>query len=362
MTSLSIGIDARPLAHPNTGIGRYTDAVLSRLTESGHHFFLYATAPVETKYANCSVRIHPCEERRLQSTLAAQRYFPGWARSDELDLFWSPRHHLPLAMRCPSVVTVHDLVWRKVPQTMARFAPLLERALMSPSVRKASQIIAVSESTRHDLIEWLPVLDEKISVVPEAACVSPEDLSPPTARLPQRYFLFVGTFEPRKNLQRLVRAFASIANEIPQDLVLAGGRGWGPSLETTLHEIGDAAARIHRIHPEHNVAISELYARCESFVCPSLYEGFGLPLTEAMAFGKPILTSRNSSLPEVAGDAAIYVDAESMPDIAGGLKKLALDEPLRKSLSQKATERAGLFSWDAAAADTLSILEAAAQS
>ncbi len=360
---LSIGVDARPLAHPFTGIGRYTHAILSRITASGHRFHLYATQPFDAEYTGASSRVHAVDEQRLRSTLAAQRYFPRWSREDRLDLFWSPRHHLPLRLSCPSVVTVHDLVWRAVPHTMAPFARHVERLLMTPSVRLAHRIIAVSQSTAHDLERWQPALKRKIHVIPEAPCEEPGGDADLPGFLPERYFLFVGTFEPRKNLNRLIEAFGRIAQDVPHHLVLAGGRGWGAGIGAALAELDDeSAGRIHCIHPEQGVSLAALYAGCEAFVYPSLYEGFGLPLAEAMAFGKPLLTANNSSLPEVAGEAAIYVEAESVSSIAEGMRRLALEPALRQRLSDAARRRAADFSWDRAAAATLSVLEDVASS
>lgn len=359
---LSIGVDARPLAHPFTGIGRYTHAILSRITASGHRFHLYATQPFDAEYEGTYRRVHAVEDRRLRSTVAAQRYFPRWGREDQLDLFWSPRHHLPLRLTCPSVVTVHDLVWRAVPHTMAPFARHVERLLMTPSVRQARGIIAVSQSTADDLKHWQPALASKIHVIPEAPCEHPGEAVGLPDWLPERYFLFVGTFEPRKNLNRLIEAFRLILQDVPHHLVLAGGRGWGPGIGDALAALGNESRRVHCIHPDQDIPLAALYEGCEAFIFPSLYEGFGLPLAEAMAFGKPLLTATNSSLPEVAGDAAIYAEAEDVASIAQGMRRLALDADLRSTLSAAARRRSEQFSWDKAANATLRVLEDAASS
>ncbi len=364
MKPLSIGVDARPLAHPNTGIGRYTNEILSRITSSGHRFYLYGTEPLSYRYDGTIERIHDKPVRRLTSTFLAQQLFPRWARQDRLDVFWSPRHHLPLALRCPTVLTIHDLVWRAVPHTMAPFARQSERWLMAPSVRKAKHIIAVSHSTKDDLLAWIPALASKVQVIHEAACVSPADRAPsPSIRLPTTpYFLFVGTFEPRKNLHRLVRAFTSIAAEVPHDLVLVGSQGWGPSLEPAVDAAGAYASRVHRLQPVETADLAELYAHCEVFVYPSLYEGFGLPLVEAMGFGKPIITAANSSLREVAGDAAVYVSEYDEKGIASAMYNVATDQDARRRLSIRATARFMKFSWPRAAEETLAVLQAAGSS
>ncbi len=362
MNPLRIGIDARPLSHPFTGIGRYTEAILSRMCACPHEIYLYTAEPLEADYDVAHVRTHGQTTSKFGSTLTAQMQFPKWQRQDQLDVFWSPRHHLPLRVSCPSVVTVHDLVWRAVPDTMAPFGRFVERLLMAPSLAMATRVIAVSKSTHNDVLAWKPHLRDKLSVVTEAPCVTRNDLRSHKAELPERFLLFVGTFEPRKNLVRLIRAFAEAAPHIPHHLILAGGKGWDKGIDQALEDIGDSAERVHRIHPDQGVDLAELYDRCEAFVYPSLYEGFGLPLTEAMAFGKPIVTGTNSSLPEVAQDAAIYVDVNSTADIADSIKRICSDASLRTTLSAAAQRRAAAFSWDTAAAQTINVLETAASS
>ena len=362
MSPLRVGVDARPLSHPHTGIGRYTQAILERIARTHDvELYLYGTAPIAWTPEGAATRCPAESAGRWQSTVTAQRRFAQWARADRVDVFWSPRHHLPLRLPCPSAVTIHDLVWRAAPETMAPFARFVERALMGPSISQAARVICVSQATHDTLIRWRPTAADKAVVVHEAACVSPADADAPPAHPETPFFLFVGTFEPRKNLMRLVRAFLHVQNRIPHQLVLAGGTGWGGVREAIDGLL--AQHRDHRVHiaqPGSDQELAALYSGCDALALVSLYEGFGLPVVEAMAFGKPSIVARNSSLPEVAGEAALYVDAADEEQISQALLQLALDPELRGKLAAQAAGRAAKFSWDAAAQATLNQIRAAA--
>ena len=362
MSPLRVGVDARPLSHPHTGIGRYTQAILKRVARQNDlELFLYGAAPLSWTPEGAAIRCPAEPAGRWQSTVTAQRRFARWAREDRVDVFWSPRHHLPLRLPCPSAVTIHDLVWRAAPQTMAPFARFVERALMGPSIRRATRVICVSHATRDALIRWRPAAADKTVVIHEAACVSPADVDAPPAQTGTPFFLFVGTFEPRKNLMRLVRAFIEVQNRIPHHLVLAGGAGWGgvtEAIEELLAQHSDHRVRI--VRPDSDQELGALYSGCDALALVSVYEGFGLPVVEAMTFRKPSIVARNSSLPEVAGEAALYVDAEDEGQISQALLQLALDPDLRGKLATAAAERASNFSWDMAAQATLTQIRAAA--
>ncbi|WNZ54759.1 glycosyltransferase [Microbulbifer sp. MKSA007] len=224
-----IALDARPLSESTTGIGRYTRALFDRMCESEHHWYLYSHKPLMGSFSsadNITVRCGSVRWGSLSSPFA-QVVFPVWARLDRIDVFWSPRHHLPLFLpvRISKVVTIHDLVWQKFPQTMSRLGLQLERLLMPPSLRLADNVIAVSESTGEEILGSFSYCRDKVVVIPEAPF-----LKSPCFRLRRGdYFLFVGTLEPRKNLQRLLEAYSQytrIAKEaLP--LKLCGGKGWG---------------------------------------------------------------------------------------------------------------------------------------
>ncbi len=281
------------------------------------------------------------------------------SRINGCDVFWSPRHHLPVALgEIPAVVTIHDLIWRTAPETMERGRGFLEAALMRHAVRRADRIIAVSESTRNDLVAAFPSAKDKTVVIPLAASLPSASPATPVRR---PYILFVGTMEPRKNLVRVIDAFAQLlaSSETNHDLVVAGNPGWRNSEERRRLHDPSLGARLKHVGHVDDDTLAQLYSGADFVVAPSLYEGFGLQVLEALSFGKPVITSNISSLPEVAGDAAILVDPFSVGQIRTAMQRLIEDRRLHQELSERAARRAARFSWQDSVTKTLQVLSAA---
>jgi glycosyltransferase involved in cell wall biosynthesis len=353
-----IGVDARPLTVSLSGIGRYTFEILQRLADSGHQFYLYSDRAIPDAHlpAGDFICRHGDIKRGLLASLYAQWQYPRWAGQDNLDLFWSPRHHLPLLLRnTPEVVTVHDLVWRQAGQTMRRGGRILEALLMPPSLRKAERVIAVSAATAEDLCDLENIAQDKLRVIHEASRLQGAhqgEAQPP-------YILFVGTLEPRKNLPRLLQAYARLVQEtsIPHQLVLAGQPGWmREDLLQLLGELG-ISERVSITGFINDEALAGWYSQASLLAMPSLYEGFGLPLVEAMAFGVPLLTSTVSAMPEIAGDAAVLVEPLDENSIYGGLCEVLLDQERWQQLADNAKDRGSKFSWDKAGKETLQVFQ-----
>ena len=362
---MRIAVDARPLSAPRTGIGRYLAELLQRMLKgSNHQWFLYGPAPAWEKLSpsldgpsaappNVVVRTPD-----LLGELHAQVQFPRWAALDRVDVFWSPRHRVPVRLPTPAVVTIHDLVWKHAPETMRPLGYVLERAMMPRSINRANRLIAVSRATKCSIQRHFPEAAHKTTVVHAASFVSPSAI--PVPCVPRPYGLFVGTVEPRKNLQRLLAAFARIKDDVQHDLHLVGGAGWRmPKLNALVRAHG-LESRVHALGSLEDEDLLAQYAGCDFVAMPSLYEGFGLPIIEAMTFGKPVLTGNTSSMPEIAGDAGLLVDPASIDDIACGLKRMMTDASLRSRLAGAARQRAMNFSWDSAAAETIRVIESAA--
>lgn len=298
----------------------------------------------------------------------AQSVLPWWAAQDNTELFWAPVPRLPryLPERIARVVTIHDLVWKHAGQTMRPLSRWLNANLMPEAVRLADRVIAISEHTACDLLAEFPEAEAKVRVVSLGVSALSQPTPPEALHalgIEGPFFLFVGTLEPRKNLRRLLEAYASLPDSVRNgvQMVIAGGKGWGGvdvSAIAAQLNIGD---RVRIVGYASDALLSALYAGALFLAMPSLYEGFGLPLVEAMAMGTPVLTSNCSSMPEVAGDAGLLVDPFDIRSISNGLLAMIMDHPLRRRLSEQAQATAARYSWGRAAEATLRIFDEAVQ-
>ena len=352
---MRIGVDARPLTVPTFGIGRYTQCLLNvMMKQSDINWFLYADRPIIHDIAgkNVVLREYP-RHQRLLSLYRSQIHFSQWAKEDKLDLFWSPRHHLPLIMdsSIKTVVTIHDLVRQKFPETMLRENLFVERLLMPRSLKKADAIIAVSASTKNDLIEAYSYTDSKICVIHEAVLNAKQ---PEKRLLNESYFLCVGTLEPRKNIANSIAAFQKYRAEGGnRHLVIVGGKGWklkDIASESINYNYRDVIHIVGRVNDEDLMAY---YRYADVFIYPSLYEGFGLPPLEAMQYGVPVIASNCSSLPEVIGEGGLFVNPLSIDEICNAMTALSNNQALHQELGKKALEQSKKFSWEKAASETL---------
>jgi glycosyltransferase involved in cell wall biosynthesis len=258
------------------------------------------------------------------------------------------------------VVTVHDLAFRLYPSLFPPAWRTLYRTGLRRAARRADAIVAVSRHTARDLARHGRVDPARIHVIPLAASLPEFGTDPLPAlerlKIPRPYLLFVGTLEPRKNLVRLVRAYRQVALRLPHALVLAGPAGW----------------RAHRLHRELSLRgpgrvlltgrlsagdLDALYRGADAFCYPSLYEGFGLPVLEAMARGVPTVVADSSSLPEVAGDAALRANPRSVRALAEALERILSDRDEATRLAEAGRERAALFSWAQTARMTIRVYE-----
>lgn len=368
--TLRIAVDAGSLSEKTTGIARYTFETLSHMSRLGHKWYLYSHRPIPTDFqfgSNVCVR-HLNFQTRGLGMLWAQTVLPYWALQNRTDLFWSPAHRIPqlLPHRIARVVTIHDLVWKNAGLTMRPLNRWMDRCLMPMAVRHSDRIISVSEHTAKDLEREFPYARNKIRIIKEGVTLFDEapssvDSLEWAARLNRPYILFVGTLEPRKNLDRLIAAYAQLPNETRDiaDLVIVGGKGWGRVDPEDLSRHHGVSHRVKVLGYVTDAQLFFLYRNALFLAMPSLYEGFGLPLLEAMSTGVPVLTSKTSSMPEVAGGAAILVDPENIESISIGLRKLLVDKALRGLLREAGRKRACLFSWGITARKTLDVFRQA---
>lgn len=292
---------------------------------------------------------------RLCRILWEQLVLPRRVRRDRAALLHAPGYVAALLSRVPVVITVYDLIALKFPEYCRPTNALNYRIQLPCSIRKAAGIIVPSEVTRRDLVARFPGADRKIRTIPLGIseqfqrCDDKGSLAAVRARyrLPGKFILFVGQHEPKKNLPRLIEAYARLraAGKHHLPLVLAGSRGWKcDAIDRALvtHGVADHVARPGFIAASDMPALLSL---AELFVFPSLYEGFGLPPLEAMACGTPVVVSDRGALPEVVGDAALTVDPERAAEIAEAMECALDNQSVRTTLIRKGRARAATFRW-----------------
>lgn len=362
-----IGIDGRLLAYPLTGIGRYTHEMTQALLRAGAHVTLYMPA----------APVHPLDQDKGCLQLKASHLFgragrfiwgqavlPIIARHDAPDIYWGPTHRIPpcLPARTRAFVTIHDLVWKFAGETMRPTSRLLEQVLMPKAIRRADGVIAVSKHTRQDILHTFPKIDCPVKTIYPGISERPPAHDRAYLEkwgINQPYILFVGTLEPRKNLIRLLKAYAELDEQDHRRacLVITGGAGWGDLDLVQIIKAHGLDKLVHLTGYVDESELSTLYKNALFLAMPSLYEGFGLPLIEAMAYGVPSLTSNLSSMPEVAADTALLVDPLDINAIASGLRVLLTQCDHRENLARRTKERATFFQWDLAARELLDFFD-----
>lgn len=368
MTSVAFHVDQLFYPAPG-GIGTYIQELVPALLDADPKLDVTLFHSSLLLSPNLGWRLAKLPVERLPGSI--RRLYPGWnvfARPAlppslaKLDILHAPS---PAAIPPPApgqrlVVTVHDLAFRVYPSLFPASWRLLFRLGTHRAVRRADAIMTVSQSTANDLVRFSRADPSRIRVVPLAASLpaTAVDLDDALERMKIRrpYVLFVGTLEPRKNLVRLVRAYrrAIGRTRLPHRLVLAGPLGWQPRpmlREIAVEGPGEVVLTGKRA-PED---LDALYRGAAAFVYPSLYEGFGLPVLEAMARGVPCIISTASSLPEVAGDAALAVPPRSVSALAGAIERVLTDDSEAARLSAAGRARSEQFSWEQTARMTLKV-------
>jgi glycosyltransferase involved in cell wall biosynthesis len=383
---MRIALDYTTGIYPGAGVARSTRSLVRALAaiDSRNEYRLFYAArglprpTPETAQAARLFRAHR-NFRPVAVPFSVRQMFAVWQRlripvpvdlfTGRCDVLHSPDYVSPPHRTGADVITVHDLSFLVVPECAEpKLAAFLGKTVPR-AVERADAIVAVSEQTRDDLVRLLGVPESKVTVAyngvdprfrpmrGEAHAIEREALRRKMG-LPPRFVLHVGTLEPRKNLERLVRAFAQVAGGRDVALVLAGRRGWlyEPVLRAA-EEANLRGAPVVFVDYVYDDDLPLLYNIAEVFAYPSVYEGFGLPAAEALACGTPTLVSHDGALSEVVGDAAVKVDAQSVDSIAEGLARLLDDADLRASLSSAGPGQVAPFTWDAAARKVLGVYE-----
>lgn len=367
---MNIGIDARPLIGQRTGIGNYVFGIVQALdrVSNGHTFFLYSPRPLAVPLPGPQwrARIH----RGLMGTngtLWLQWHGRRLAERDGIDVFWGAHFLLPVLLRSniSTVVTTYDLVAFRYPRTMQWRNLLALRVLLPPSLARADHIMVISHATGHDLQRYFGVAADRITVVPPGVAptlvrVEPEDARTRVARtlaVEKPYLLTVGTLEPRKNLVTAIRAFAALSAGVRREnlLVVAGAAGWRNSslYAEAAPLVAEGTLRFLGYVPD--AELPALYSGARALCFPSLYEGFGIPVIEAMVCGTSVLASDIPVLREVAADAAVYLPPEDVSAWAE-MMHVALTTDRHAAFREKGLRRAAGFSFERSARLVLEVL------
>jgi glycosyltransferase involved in cell wall biosynthesis len=371
---VKIGYNAQIISRSGAGIVNFARNVIQHLVQvqSDHEFFIYGNpaflSHLESHHAHI-VPTNPFVDNSSKRIIWEQCVLPFKISRNNLDLMLYPDHTAPIFKKsCPVVITLHDIAFISFPDTFTSATRLYKEYAVKQSVKRASRIIAVSEFTKLEVMKFLDVPESKLTVIyrgiDERFQENSNEVQLSSIRtkydLQNKFILFVGTLEPRKNIQKLIQGYAGLLKQkkIPHDLIIVGGQGW---------LFKDIYGMIEKLGVQNSVKLLGyvadtdlplLYNLADVFVYPSLYEGFGLPPLEAMACGCPVVTSNRSSLPEIVGDAAMLVDPYDSDAIANGIFQVIDNKDYRQLLRKQGLQRASQFTWKRTVAEILKIFDA----
>src|SRR5262245_36778127 len=368
----AIGIDARKLKDYRGGsyVRNLLEAMGRNPASGAYRFRVYAKTSDRADLPELPAHFEIVHDDSPGYSIAELTRLPWKLWSDRLDLFHATHYVLPPLWKVRAVVTIHDIIHLLYPQFLPKRAALLyARYMIRRALTRADRIVTVSHNTRSDLVNYFRVPSSRVEVIYNGVSrrfrpdIPAEDRRRVAAALGVRgpYMLFLGGEKPHKNVQNVIRAFAKARRDasLPHVLVLAGPMPANPARMSALIsalELGDAVIRPGVIE---DADLPPLYAGADAFLYPTLYEGFGLPVIEAMASGTPVLTSSTSALQEIAGGYACLVNPMDVDAIAEGISLLATDENARARFAELGIRRAADFSWDRAASRTLEVYSAA---
>ncbi|MCD6199892.1 MAG: glycosyltransferase family 4 protein [Deltaproteobacteria bacterium] len=359
---MNIGFVSDAISERMVGVGRYAKNVFLHLVLMGEN-----PIPVDWRYDESFLAIMG---EHVSSPLVISNPWPAaknllWhfsllgkmsKRADSLDIVFDPSQFLhPFGhLKIPLVYVVHDISFINYPECHRRGKKTLFQLFFKDTLQKADCIVCVSHYTGNELLKYFPVNHDKISVIYEAAdeCFRPTSNELELGRvrqkygLPQDFLLYVGTIEPRKNLDRLLQAYHILGDRIPFPLYIGGKVGWRSASLFRLHENLDLQDRINFLGYVPDDDLPALYNLATAFIFISKDEGFGLPPLEAMQCGTPVVISNAGSLPEIAGDAALIIDPDDPRAIGETLEKICNDKALQNGLKEKGLKRSAEFSWE----------------
>lgn len=372
---MKIGIDARGLDGNKAGIPKYIEEIIKEFnsfTNENNEYVLYSSRAIKINYDLKDNIIIKDGNKRLGSFWLYLK-LPKILKEDSIDVFWGTQHCLPKRNKYTKnikfVLTIHDLAIKKLKTVGSIKNTIIQMLFLKKSIKNADKIIAISEATKKDIIEIYNIKEDKINVIyngtnfEESLAINEKAKSEIQDKFKIKdtpYIFFLSTIEPRKNVETLIKAFNYIKKkENNLKLIIAGGLGW--KYEKVIKLFEESPYKEDIVMPGY-ISKEEkdyLYQNAECFVYPSLYEGFGLPILEAMARRTLVITANNSSLPEVGGDVAFYynnvLDYEELGNKI--LEIMKLDENQKQKRIEAGLEQAKKFTWEKCAKETLDILK-----
>ncbi len=366
---MRIAFDLRRIHNP--GIGRYmkglTQAVLAQAPQND--YLLILPRGGEEMFAGAFSHVERIITPLKYYSLREQIELPAMLRRHKVDLLHAPHFNLPLLRSCPTVVTLHDAIYLACPDDLpSRLGRLYYRGMMLAAARRSSRIVTDSEFSKNDLVRYLHADAAKIDVIypgvgPAFQPVSDEaKLQGVRARygIEGDYLIYTGIFKPRKNHAGLLCAFQNLLRRgVAAQLVLAGPLNEGEAELRTLADGLGIAERVIFTGFVSDADLPALYSGARVYACPSLYEGFGFTVLEAMACGVPVVCTKETSLPEVAGDAALYADSRNPEEFGAALYRAFSDGELRAALVERGRKNVRRFRWETTAAQVLAVYDRA---
>lgn len=359
---MKIGIEAeRANKTAKTGVEHYAKELIQHLAkiDTKNKYILYLQTQPQDWFLNLpenfKTKVIPFPKFWTQIRLSWEMLF------HPVDVLFVPASTLPL-IHPKSVYTEHDVAWIYFPEIFTWYMRQFHRVFSWLARTSSTKIIAISNSTKNDLVEHYGVASNKIAVVPhgytKTDSINAELSEEVKSKLPEKYILFLSTLQPRKNLELLIDAFRELKTEHPElshKLVVVGGAGWKfQTILTKIDENKDIVTYLGRIGDDERWPI---YKGADMFIHPSLYEGFGMWILEAFECGTPVAVSNNSSLPEVGGEAALYFDPNNKSEIKAVILKVLSNPDLREQMIAKGKQQLAQFSWERCVRETLAVLE-----